>query len=169
MKESKETRLVWITLLAMKDFDGVVKSSMVGLADRAKVDLEECRRAIAIFLAPDPDDTSKVEDGRRLREIQGGWQIVNNDLYRFSTEEKRGVWREQKARQRAAKAQRQADAQAGRRRRQGGSTEEERLYVEGVRNGTIDPNTGDPVIPAGKIVAPEDPMPIGPTSNSDGI
>lgn len=104
VKESKETRLVWITMLAMKNADGMIFASVIGLADRAKVSADECRAALQIFISPDPDDTSKIEDGRRIREIQGGWQIVNHDLYRFSTEAKREFWRQQKAEQRAAEA-----------------------------------------------------------------
>lgn len=104
VKESKETRLVWITLLAMKDSEGIVQASVVGLADRAKVTPDECRAALQVFLSPDSDDTSKVEDGRRIREVPGGWQIINHDLYRFSTEAKRRWWAQEKAAQRAKKA-----------------------------------------------------------------
>ena len=103
VKESKETRLVWITMLAMKNFEGKIQASIIGLADRAKVTPEECRTALNVFLAPDPDDTSKVEDGRRIREIPGGWEIINHDLYRFSTEAKREFWRQSKAEQRKKK------------------------------------------------------------------
>ena len=106
VKESKETRLVWITMLAMKDSSGCIQASVIGLADRAKVSADECRTALQIFLSPDPDDTSKVDDGRRIREIHGGWQIVNHDLYRFSTEARREFWRQQKAEQRAHKPKR---------------------------------------------------------------
>jgi hypothetical protein len=98
---SKETRLVWITLLAMKDMEGVVKSSVVGLADRAKVAIPECKEALRVLLAPDPEDSSKVEEGRRIREVPGGWQVVNNDLYMYASEEKREYWRRRKAAQRA--------------------------------------------------------------------
>jgi hypothetical protein len=115
IKESKETRLVWITMLAMKDQEGRVYSSVIGLADRAKVSQEECRKALKIFLSPDKDDTSKVEDGRRIREIRGGWEIINNDLYRYSSEEKREFWRQQKAAQRAKKAQIRAESSARKR------------------------------------------------------
>ena len=103
VKESKETRLVWVTMLAMKDKDGLIQASVVGLADRAKVALEECKEALRVFLSPDPDDTSKVEEGRRIREVPGGWQIINHDLYRFSNEARRAIWREQKAAQRVKK------------------------------------------------------------------
>jgi hypothetical protein len=102
-RESKETRLVWVTMLMMKDSDGQVLASQVGLADRAVVTDEECREALRVLLAPDPNDTSKVEDGRRIRVIPGGWQIINHDLYRFSTDAKREFWKAQKAEQRAAK------------------------------------------------------------------
>lgn len=106
VKESKETRLVWITMLAMKDQNGIIQASVVGLADRAKVTLDECREALRIFLSPDVDDTSKVEEGRRIREISGGWQIINHELYRYSTEAKREFWRKTKAEQRARDAER---------------------------------------------------------------
>lgn len=102
IKGSKETRLVWITLLAMKDADGVVTSSMIGLADIAKLTVEECREAVKELSSPDPDDTSKVDEGRRIREVRGGWQIINHEYYRFTTEAKREFWRQQKAEQRAA-------------------------------------------------------------------
>lgn len=101
---SKEARLVWITLLAMKNYQGQVFASIVGLADRAKVTPDECRKALKFLLSPDPDDTSKVEEGRRIREIQGGWEIVNHDFYRFSTEAKREFWKSVKAEQRAKAA-----------------------------------------------------------------
>jgi len=103
VKESKETRLVWITMLAMKDANGIIHASVVGLADAAKVTVEECKEALRIFLSPDPDDTSKIEEGRRIRVVPGGWQIINHDLYRFSTDAKREFWRQQKAEQRAKK------------------------------------------------------------------
>lgn len=105
VKESKETRLVWITILAMKDKAGKVYASVVGLADRAKVTPEECREALIVLLSPDLEDTSKVEEGRRIREIPGGWEVVNHDLYRFSTEEKREFWRSTKAEERSKKVE----------------------------------------------------------------
>ena len=101
VKESKETRLVWITLLAMKNRAGLIQSSVVGLADRAKVSPEECEEALRVLTSPDPNDTSKIEQGIRLRVVPGGWEVVNHDLYRFSSEEKRELWRQQKADQRA--------------------------------------------------------------------
>lgn len=126
IQESKETRLVWITMLAMKDYNGVVQASIVGLADRAKVSLEECQEALRVLLSPDQHDTSKVEEGRRIREVPGGWQIINHDMYRFSTEAKRAMWRESKAAQRAAK---------NRRKKNGGPLPGERAAVSCMNRG----------------------------------
>ncbi len=112
VKESKETRLVFLTLLMMKNSEGQISASVVGLADRAKVTVDECKASLKILLAPDPDDTSKVEEGKRIREIPGGWEIVNHDLYRFSTEAKRAFWAQQKAEQRKLAAEREAKRKA---------------------------------------------------------
>lgn len=99
--ESKETRLLWITMLAMKDSRGIIQSSVVGLADCAKISPDECRKSLKVLLSPDKDDTSGVEEGRRIREVPGGWEIINHDRYRFSTDEKREYWAKRKAEQRA--------------------------------------------------------------------
>lgn len=98
--ESKEVRLLWITMLMMRDYEGVIYSAFSGLCRRARLEKEECRQALEVLLSPDPADTSKVEGGRRLKEVPGGWQIVNFDKYRFSTAAKREFWKEQKRQQR---------------------------------------------------------------------
>jgi hypothetical protein len=98
--ESKETRIVWITMLAMKDKDGLVRAAPIALAHRARVSPEECHEALETLKAPDPQSMTPDNDGRRIREVPGGWQILNHELYRFSTEAKREFWRQQKAEQR---------------------------------------------------------------------
>lgn len=138
VKESKETRLVWITLLAMKNKDGRVMSSLVGLADQAKVSVKECKAALKVLKSNDRDDTSGVEGGKRIREIHGGWEIVNHDLYRFSTEAKRELWRQEKAEQRRKQAEKEERLKAISSRR--GPTAAERNYE---KNGEPD-DLGDP-------------------------
>ncbi len=100
---TKDTKIVWITMLALKNADGIVQGSVPGLAKVAGVSDGECQIVLDVLLAPDKDDTSGVMEGRRLLKIPGGWQVVNNDLYRFSTEERREFWRVTKAEQRAKK------------------------------------------------------------------
>lgn len=107
--ESKETRLVWVTMLMLKDVNGIVSASILGLADAAKVSPEECREALRVLTSADPNDTSKTMDGRRLIAVPGGWQIVNHEMYRYSTEAKREYWRQKKAEQRAKNPARKKD------------------------------------------------------------
>ena len=79
---SPETRVVWITLLAMADRDGVVEAAVPGLAKRAGVTLEQCEAALARFAAPDSYSRTKAHDGRRLEAIDGGWRLLNYEAYR---------------------------------------------------------------------------------------
>ncbi len=94
--EPAGTRLVWITMLALKRRDQCVYASVPGLADAAKVTRKECDAALRTFLAPDPDSRTKDHDGRRIEEIDGGWIILNGDKFDTirSTEERREYMRE---------------------------------------------------------------------------
>jgi hypothetical protein len=103
INESKETKILWITMLALKNSEGNVLMPVVGLADSAKLTPAECRASLQVLLSPDKDDNSKVDEGRRIREIPGGWFVVNHDTYRFSTAAKREFWRITKAAQRAGR------------------------------------------------------------------
>lgn len=90
-REGKDTKIMWVTMLALADKDGIVEGSVPGLADMARLTVEEARTAIEILSAPDPDSRSKVEDGRRIIPIDGGWMLVNHAKYRdlMSVEERR--------------------------------------------------------------------------------
>ena len=81
-RESKETRLVWVTMLAMANRQGFVGAAVPGLADRARVTLEECQEALRVFLGPDQWSRNKKDDGRRIEECGGGWRILNFLEYR---------------------------------------------------------------------------------------
>mgnify|MGYP001596981592 CR=1 FL=1 len=102
-EESTETRIVWVTLLALVDQHGHVDATVKSLARVARVSAASCQRAIDTFLAPDPADRSGVEDGRRLRVELGGWGLVNFALYRYrmSVDERR---EQDKLRKRALRA-----------------------------------------------------------------
>ncbi len=97
---SKETRLVWVTMLLMKDADGVVRSGVPGIAHRAVVSVEECRKAIKQLSEPDPDTMTQANQGRRIKKVEAGWLILNHEKYRTS-EDIRAKWRRQKKNQRA--------------------------------------------------------------------
>ena len=77
-----KTRIVWITLLAMADKNGVAECSVPGLADLARVSVEDCRAAIAELQLPDPDSRTKEYEGRRIEPTDGGFLILNHPKYR---------------------------------------------------------------------------------------
>lgn len=90
-REDKETKIVWITMLAMADKHGVVEASLPGLADMARVTIEECEAAIKCLSEIDPYSRSKEFEGRRIEPTDGGWVILNHSKYRekLSREERR--------------------------------------------------------------------------------
>jgi len=100
--EDDKTRIVWITMLAIADKNGEVQGSIPGLARISGVPVEDCRAAIAKFLAPDPDSRTKDDEGRRIEEIDGGWALLNHNKYRdmASKDEQRQAEAMRKARYR---------------------------------------------------------------------
>lgn len=98
-REDSSTRLVWITMLAMADRRGVVEASVPGLADFARVPVQDCRTALEKLAAPDPDSRSQTREGRRIEAIPGGWFLINFAEYRnkLSADERREYNRIKKA------------------------------------------------------------------------
>jgi hypothetical protein len=81
-REPDHVRIMWVTMLAMADQDGIVNAAIPGLADRARVTIEQCEEALECFRAPDPYSRSKEEEGRRIRDVDGGWFVINHKKYR---------------------------------------------------------------------------------------
>lgn len=80
--EPPETRLVFLTMLMMSNAEGVVRSTAPGISNRARIELSKTRDALATLEAPDPDDKSGVDEGRRIRRVPGGYSIINYLAYR---------------------------------------------------------------------------------------
>ena len=77
-----ETRVVWITLLALKDQDGFARVATVeGLARLARVSVEGAEKAVKILTGPDPDSSDPEHDGRRIERAPGGWVVLNAKKY----------------------------------------------------------------------------------------
>jgi len=96
--ESDRVRIVWLTLLAMCDKNGEVQASIPGLANVARVPVEDCEHAISLFMSPDPYSRTKTDEGRRIEEIDGGWYVINHEKYR-------GLASDREAKQKAAERQ----------------------------------------------------------------
>jgi hypothetical protein len=85
-RQSHTTRIVWITLLALANKDGVVEASVAGLADLAKVTISEAISALIYLTSCDPDSRTTEFGGKRIQEVDGGWVILNYRKYRGDRE-----------------------------------------------------------------------------------
>lgn len=93
-QESKETKLVWVTMMLMKNRLHIVEASVPGLARRAGVTVEECEIALERFMAPDPYSRTKDNDGRRIQVVSGGWKLLNGEAYKLKmSEEERKAYK----------------------------------------------------------------------------
>jgi hypothetical protein len=101
-RESNEVRLVWVTMMALADQNGVVEASLPGLADAARVSLEECELAVTKLMSPDRYSRSTEFQGRRIEVTDGGWVLLNHDRYRhkMSADDQREKAKIRKRRQR---------------------------------------------------------------------
>jgi hypothetical protein len=90
-REDDPTRILWVTMLALADQDGIVQCTIPGLADRARITVPQCELALARFQQPDKYSWSKEAGGRRIEEVDGGWLLINHAKYRelMSLEEQR--------------------------------------------------------------------------------
>ena len=74
-------------MLAMADQHGRVWASIPGLANRARVPLEDTQAALNAFLSPDPYSRTPDHEGRRIESIDGGWRLLNHEKYRAIRDE----------------------------------------------------------------------------------
>lgn len=80
---------LWITLMVRCDSKGFVEGSIPGLTrvanirdPQGQISVELGRDAFARLQAPDPDSKTKTDEGRRIREVERGWVVINHKFYR---------------------------------------------------------------------------------------
>lgn len=81
-REDDKTRILWITMLAMKNERHMVEASLPGLADMARITMEECEDSLKKLESPDKYSRNQDHQGRRVEKVQGGWLILNGEYYR---------------------------------------------------------------------------------------
>lgn len=74
-------RVLWITILAKKDKDHIVRASIPGLAAAANISPEKCEQYLEKLMAPDKWSGNKEFEGRRLLRINDGWLVVSGQKY----------------------------------------------------------------------------------------
>ena len=87
---------VFVTMLALKDSDHVVRYNAFQLAQRAHKTEAEVLAALKVLAAPDKHRIEKQPyDGRRIEKVTDGWLMLNGKSYRnkMSEEMKKARWR----------------------------------------------------------------------------
>jgi hypothetical protein len=82
MAESPIVFKVWITLLAACESNGIAYVSPIYLASICHLRLSQVQAALERLQSPDSNSRSTHEDGRRIRRIDGGFEIINYLQYR---------------------------------------------------------------------------------------
>jgi len=80
--EPPETRVVWVTMLAMADHSGFISASLPGLVRAANIPTDAVVAALKKFQEPDEYSRTPDNEGRRIEAVSGGWIILNHGKYR---------------------------------------------------------------------------------------
>jgi hypothetical protein len=101
--QGKDTRLLFVTMLAKADQTGFVEASLPGLARVANLTLQETEAALSDLEGPDKHSKNPDHDGRRVARMEGGWLILNYTIYRErrNDEERQAYMRDYMKRYRA--------------------------------------------------------------------
>jgi hypothetical protein len=80
--EPSDIRIVWITLIAVKDENGYVRGDARTVARMANVSEDVAEKALESFQKPDARSHTPDNEGRRIAAAPGGWIVLNHELYR---------------------------------------------------------------------------------------
>ncbi len=91
LQEPVPTRWLFLFMLSQADSKGRYKAAGVwNVAHDACMSMDEAEAGIRALESPDPDSTSPAHEGRRIKRIRGGWQILNHDAHRnYQTKKQR--------------------------------------------------------------------------------
>jgi uncharacterized phage protein (TIGR02220 family) len=82
MAESAITFKVWIALLAACRESGIAYVSSVYLSSICHLPLSRVEDSLKKLEGPDEHSRSLADDGRRIRRVDGGYEIINYTVYR---------------------------------------------------------------------------------------
>lgn len=75
-------RIVWVTMLALKDADHIVRANAFQIARRAYLTEKEVMEALEVLSSPDTERLEPQEyEGRRIERVPDGWLILNGANY----------------------------------------------------------------------------------------
>ena len=82
-QEDDSVRIIFVTMLAKKDSDHVVRASAFNIGKWANKTEKEVLSALKVLQSPDKRRIEKQPfDGRRVEKVEDGWLILNGETYR---------------------------------------------------------------------------------------
>lgn len=87
-EEPYHVRVLFLTMLSLKDRDDIVRWDGYKLMKKANITPQECIEALKVLSSPDTrrKDFSELEEqefeGRRIEKVDEGWLILNGAKYR---------------------------------------------------------------------------------------
>lgn len=81
--EPDTVRIVFVTMLAKKDSDHVVRATAFNIAKWANKAEEEVLKALKVLSSPDKRRVEpQPHEGRRIEKVEDGWLMLNGEEYR---------------------------------------------------------------------------------------
>jgi hypothetical protein len=75
------TRILFITMLSLKDENGLVEACDSSLKTLSRLSQEEYKASIKELMAPDPDSSNQEFEGRRVGKCDLGYVVFSADRY----------------------------------------------------------------------------------------
>lgn len=82
-------RVVFLSFLAEKDENGFVESDYYAMQRTCNVTIEEFDKAVKILESKDDRSRTPDNDGKRIKRVQGGWIVLNHEMYKLPEDVKR--------------------------------------------------------------------------------
>ncbi len=86
--EEDATIKVFLTMLAVKDADHIVRFTAFQLARKCNKTEQEILDALLVLASPDKKRIEPQEhQGRRIKKVEGGWLVLNGQKYKEMAQE----------------------------------------------------------------------------------
>ncbi len=104
-ERGKNAKLLFLTMLAMANQEGMIRSTLGGLSDMARLTDEETKSALELLEGPDQESRNKANSGRRVKVTDGGWVVLNYawHIERMAVERRKAQMRQASMRYRQKK------------------------------------------------------------------
>ena len=102
-EESLAVRILFVTMLAVQDWDHVVRVPDHHLKRKANITDEELLGGLSVLSSPDTKSSiPQPFEGRRIQRVNDGWLLLNGEKYQEMMREsnQRAKWARQKREQR---------------------------------------------------------------------